>query len=267
MCLGESAQSDEKTTESPAQVLGAAASHGAEVHVRRKDQKIYNLTETTYTAKPKSVKTKYKDFEADFLQSGMYDLKDPGMTPHSSQKRTQGGLNTCSVFKNTTISNINDRTTSVTLRKHSREKFMEGLESGRTDPFSLKPYLIEEPPVRDDGQSDWSLTSNGSNFVNNVHLTTSYPEPGKPFLINGPLLGALNLGSSIGENSDITLYKEIVPPSYSKVGDSRVSKHREPIPGSEGDDVLKSCPKSLFSELKVRQHDSGFDSPLALHQK
>lgn len=262
MCLGESAL-DEKTTESPAQVLGA--SHRAEVHVRRKDQKIYNLTETTYTAKPKSVKTKYKDFEADFLKSGMYDLKDPGMTPHSSQKRTQGGLNTCSDVTDGGIYKNNDRTTSVTLRKHSREKFMEGLESGRTDPFSLRPFLIEEPPVRDDGQSDWSLTSNGSNFVNNVHLTTSYPEPGKPLLINGPLLGALNLGSSIGENSDITLYKEIVPPSYSKVG--RISKHREPIPGSEGDEDLKSCPKSLFSELKVRQHDSGFDSPLALHQK
>ncbi|XP_057186483.1 centrosomal protein of 152 kDa isoform X2 [Triplophysa rosa] len=254
---GESAKSDGNTTASPAEVLGAA-SHGAEVHVRRKDQKIYNLTETIYTAKQKSVKAKYKDFEPDFLKSGMlYDSKDPGMTPqipHASQKRTQSGLGICSNVTDDSIFQNNDRTTNVTLRKHSREKFMEG-------------FLIEEPPVRDDGQSDWSLTSNGCNIVNNVHLTSSYPEPGKPFLINGPLLGGLNLGSSIGEHSDITLYKEIVPPFYSKVGDGRANKHREPIPGSEGDDVLKSCPMSLFSELKVRQHDSGFDSPLARHQK
>lgn len=175
------------------------------------------------------------------------------MTPLTSQKCTQSGLGICSNVTDDSIFKSNDRTTNVTLRKDSREKFMNG-------------FLIEEPPVRDEGQSDWSLTSIGCNFVNKVQLTSSYPEPGKPLLINAPLLGGLNLGSSIGESSDITLYKEIVPPFNSKVGDGRANKHREPIPGSE-DDVLKSCPMSLFSELKVRQHDSGFDSPLARHQK
>lgn len=268
-CLGESPKPGHKTHDSPANALGNA-SYGAEVHVRRKDQKTHNLTETNYTTITANKQgAKPKDFEIDSLKSGMvYDSKDTGIInriPHGSQKRTHAVLGACSKVTDDSIFNT-DRTTNVTLRKHSRELFVEGFESGKTDQSSFKPFLIKEPPVRDDSQSDWSLTSNGSNFVNNVHLMSSYPESGKPFLRNGPSLGALDLGRSIGENSDVTLYKEIIQPSYSKVGDRRTYKNREPIPGSEGD-VLNSCPKSLFSELKVRQQDSGIDSPLALHQK
>jgi len=210
------------------------------------------------TAKQTGIKP--QGFEPDPLKSAVIGgSKDPVTVGQVTQKHTH--------FQDS-VFNSDVRTPNITLRKQSREMFMEGFESGRAEPSAGRSFLIEEAPVRDEGQSDWSVTSNGSNFMNNVHLTSSYPEPGKPFSVN---LGALDFGSSIGDNSDVTLYKEIVQaPSYSKPSvcvDRRTNKHREPIPGSEGDGVWKMRPKSLFSELKVRQQDSGFDSPLAQLQE
>ncbi|XP_073687907.1 centrosomal protein of 152 kDa [Garra rufa] len=209
---------------------------------------IYNLTDTSYTsmtAKQKGLKP--KTIEPDDLKP-----KDTFTVGQVTQKH----------FAQDSVFNTDVRTPNITLRKQSREMFMEGFESEKTEPPTVQPFLIEEAPVRDDGQSDWSLTSNGSNFINNTHLTSSYPEFGKPFSVNC----GLDFGSSIGDNSDVTIYKEIVqPPSYTKPNDRRTNKHR--VPGSEGHGVRKKCPKSLFSELKVRQQDSGFDSPLALLQK
>ncbi|XP_051548227.1 centrosomal protein of 152 kDa-like isoform X3 [Myxocyprinus asiaticus] len=272
---GGSAKSNIETNNSPAKVLGAA-SH--EAHKDGKDKKIhqiYSLTETNFpamTAKQKGIKQTSKGIELESLKSGMpYGPKDTevvGKVPHNSQKCTQGGFATCSKVVDDGIFNSDVKTPNVTLRKQSREMFMEGFECGRTD-HSIKPFLIEEDPVRDDGQSDWILTNNSSIFMNNIHLTSSYPQPGKPFSMNGPSLGGLDFGSTIGDNSEVTVYQEIVkPPSKPNVcADSRTSKNRGQIPGSEAESVRKMCPKSLFSELKVCQRDSGLDSPLALLQK
>ncbi|XP_039502831.1 centrosomal protein of 152 kDa isoform X2 [Pimephales promelas] len=255
--------SDKTDTGSPAKVLGAAL-HGAEAHKDSKDKRIHQIycltdtTDTSMTAKQTGIKP--QGFEPDPLKSAVIcGSKDPVTVGQVTQKHTH--------FQDS-VFNSDVRTPNITLRKQSREMFMEGFESGRAEPSAGRSFLIEEAPVRDEGQSDWSVTSNGSNFMNNVHLTSSYPEPGKPFSVN---LGALDFGSSIGDNSDVTIYKEIVQaPSYSKPSvcvDRRTNKHREPIPGSEGDGVWKMRPKSLFSELKVRQQDSGFDSPLAQLQE
>ncbi|XP_016406582.1 centrosomal protein of 152 kDa-like [Sinocyclocheilus rhinocerous] len=255
---GGSDKTDIETSCSPAKVLGAEAlKDGKDKQIHQ----IHNLMDTNYTsmmAKQKGVKP--KALEPDSLRSAVVcGSKDTFTVAQVTQKQTH--------FAHNRVFNSVVRTPNVTLRKQSREMFMEGFESGKTDPSSIQSFLIEEAPVRDDGHSDWSLTSNGSNFISNIHLTSSYPEPGKPFSVNG----GLDFGSSIGENSDVTIYKEFVQPtSYSKpnvCADRRTNKHREPIPGSEGHGVQKKCPKSLFSELKVRQQDSGFDSPLALLQK
>lgn len=253
-CLGGPDKTDIETSGSPAKVLGAEALKDGK---NKRIHQIYNLTDTNYTsmtAKQKEVKS--KPIEPDSLKSAVVcGSKDTFTVGQVTQKHTH--------FAHDGVFNSNVRTPNVTLRKHSREMFMEGLG----EPSSVQPFLIEEAPVRDDGQSDWSLTSNGSNFINNIHLTSSYPEPGKPFSVNA----GLDFGSSIGDNSDVTIYKEIIqPPSYVKPNvcvDRRTNKRREPIPGSERHGVRKMCPKSLFSELKVRQQDSGFDSPLALLQK
>ncbi|XP_051975841.1 centrosomal protein of 152 kDa-like [Xyrauchen texanus] len=266
-----SAKSDLETNDSPAKLRGAA-SHEANKNGKDKNiRQIYSVTETNYptmTAKQKGIIPTSKGFSSEFLKSGMpYGPKDNEMVckvQHNSQKHTQDGFATCSKVIDDDIFNSDVKTPNVTLRKQSRE----GFEYGRTNQ-SLKPFLIEEDPVRDDGQSDWSLTSNSSNFINNIHLTSSYPEPGNLFSMNGPSLGGLDFGSSIGDNSDVTIYTEIVKPlsKPNVCADIRTSKNRGPIPGSEGDCVRKMCPKSLFSELKVCQQDSGFDSPLGLLKK
>ncbi|XP_051546188.1 centrosomal protein of 152 kDa-like isoform X2 [Myxocyprinus asiaticus] len=272
---GGSTKSDMETNDSPAKPRGAASHETNKNGKDKKIHQIYSVTETNYptmTAKQKGIIPTSKGFSPESLKSGMpYGPKDNemvGKVQHNSQKRTQDGFATCSKVIDDSIFNSDVKTPNVTLRKQSRKMYMEGFDYGRTDQ-SLKPFLIEEDPVRDDGQSDWSLTSNGSNFINNIHLTSSYPEPGKLFSINGPSLGGLDFGSSIGNNSDVTIYKEIVKPlsKPNVCADSRTSKNRGPIPGSEGDSVRKMCPKSLFSELKVRQQDSGFDSPFGLLQK
>lgn len=254
--LGESDKTDPETCDSPAKMLGAV-SHGAEALKNGKDKQIlqvYNQTYTSLMSKQRAIKP--KAFEPDSLKSPLAS-KDPFTAGQVTQKHTH--------FAHDSVFDSDIRTPNVTLRKQSREMYMDGFESGRAEPLADQPFLIEEAPVRDDGQSDWSLTSNGSS----VHLTSSYPGSGKPLLVNS--MGGLDFGSSIGDNSDVTIYKEIIQTqSYSKPNafvDRRANKHREPNPGSEGHGVRKMCPKSLFTELKVHQQDSGFDSPLALLQK
>ncbi|KAI4872117.1 hypothetical protein NFI96_031063 [Prochilodus magdalenae] len=179
-------------------------------------------------------------------------------------------------FASATARSGNASNVNVTIRKQSREMYLRGTESGpatgRLVPqMPVEPFLIEEAPVRDDGQSDWSLSSNGSTFTNNIHLTSSYPSRNAAFSLMNPSVDDLDFGSCIGDNSDVTVYKEIVKkPSHVKPKQRaalKSTKSREPIPGSEGEKIHRLCPKSLFSELKTCQQDSGFDSPLLLAQK
>ncbi|KAF4081363.1 hypothetical protein AMELA_G00160580 [Ameiurus melas] len=161
---------------------------------------------------------------------------------------------------------------NVTLRKHSREEYLMRTEAGKV---SEQPFLIEEAPVRDDGQSDWSLSSNGSTFSNNIHLTSSYPsktpQPVSSFSLTGPAVDDLDFGSTIGDNSDVTVYKEIAKKPFGvkpkKYAGSKMTKSRDPVPGSEDEMSRKACPKSLLSQFKISQQDSGFDSPVSLIQK
>ncbi|XP_041705638.2 centrosomal protein of 152 kDa isoform X2 [Coregonus clupeaformis] len=163
--------------------------------------------------------------------------------------------------------------TNITVRTQtSRELYLQGAESGRSDDDNFlchrsntKPFLVqEELPVRDEGgSSDWSLSSNGSQDGRHVLAVSSYPgrkmETVKPFSLRGPSstddLG--DFGRLTTDNSDMTVYKEIVnvqscakastfpsvpPPTKAvtrsvpsvKTGSGR-SSHREPVPDSEGD--------------------------------
>ncbi|XP_066526078.1 centrosomal protein of 152 kDa [Hoplias malabaricus] len=166
----------------------------------------------------------------------------------------------------------------VTIRNESREMYLTGAESGKASnhlnpQMAVEPFLIEEAPVRDDGQSDWSLSTNGSTYANSIPLTNSYPtrsaEAVRPFSLN-PSVDDLDFGTCIGDKSDVTVYKEIVKrPSYVKPKqhtDLKSTKNWEPIPGSEREMIRRLCPKSLFPDLKICQ-DSGFDSPLKPIQK
>uniref|UniRef100_A0A4W4G9E0 CEP152 CEP63 binding coiled coil domain-containing protein n=1 Tax=Electrophorus electricus TaxID=8005 RepID=A0A4W4G9E0_ELEEL len=222
-------------------------------------RQIHSITETnrdTQTAKLRELKMGFKTSQAGFLGS------------------VRGILG---AFASSSVHSGDIGTTNVTLRKQSRDMYLIGNESGKalTPQLAADPSLVEEAPVRDDGQSDWSLSSNGSTFTNHVYLTTSYPSKNADAVrllsVAGPQVNDLDFGSTLGDNSDVTVYKEIVKKPACvkpKRGTSiTASKVREPTPGSEEQRIHRLCPKSLFSEFKVRQQDSGFDSPLSQIQK
>ncbi|TRY89273.1 hypothetical protein DNTS_014786 [Danionella cerebrum] len=224
--------SDSETSDSSNKTQSHSSHEGKALDYLQEHQ-VSSLADTNYrpmAAKQKGVNA--KSFPADSLEPTVVCAsKESFAVPQVTQKHTQ-------VMFDTDAKNPN-----LTLRKQSSE----GFESGRTDPF-----LMEEAPVRDGGHSEWSLTSTESN----IHLTSSYPEPAKPFPIS----------RSVADTSDVTIYKEIVRSQTRNHGvvDRRVNKRKEPIPRSEGRSVRKICSKGLFSQVGA---DSGFDSPLALPQK
>uniref|UniRef100_A0A3Q4BDL0 Uncharacterized protein n=1 Tax=Mola mola TaxID=94237 RepID=A0A3Q4BDL0_MOLML len=50
-------------------------------------------------------------------------------------------------------------------------------------------------------------------------------------------------------------------PHTQTISHTAVNTHREPTPGSEAEEQRGVCSRPLFSELRQRQQDSGFDSP------
>uniref|UniRef100_A0A3B5KL56 Centrosomal protein 152 n=1 Tax=Xiphophorus couchianus TaxID=32473 RepID=A0A3B5KL56_9TELE len=127
-----------------------------------------------------------------------------------------------------------------------------------------RPLLIQEAPVREEKQTDWSLTSNDSDSGPNAARPRRKAEPLRPFSANSASdadIGAL--GGAAPDDSDLTVNKEI-PKQLPQTENKKAKKSlaREPIPGSDGD--VFSRP--LFSELRQRQQDSGFDSPFYLQK-
>ncbi|MCI4381828.1 hypothetical protein PGIGA_G00256550 [Pangasianodon gigas] len=272
----------------PAKVLCAASSqsHSARTKshkVCRNEQwqQMKVLTETSSAAQTAKLKTAGKASQPDFKSvktnaANGPEVKEPAtpQTLHSHDPKSFCDFASSGAHFST-VGSVN-----VTLRKHSREEYLMGTEAGKasersTPQVAVESFLIEEAPVRDDSQSDWSLSSNGSTFTNNIHLTSSYPskDPGpmNSFSLTGPAVDDLDFGSTIGDNSDVTVYKEIAKkPSGvkpKKHAGMKMTKSREPIPGSEDEAIRKACPKSLLSQFKICQQDSGFDSPVSLIQK
>lgn len=266
------------------QSISATTDSWEDVIKKGQNHQVRSLTETdgaAQTSKLKGIKAAGKGAQLNFTKSvRAHSAKGAEVTeqvtPVSLFLRNPKPLGDTS---SSTAHDGDVSCSNVTFRKHTREMYLMGKEAGKdnqclTPRVAVEPFLIEEAPVRDDSQSDWSLSSNGSTFTNNIHLT-SYPSKSaelvRPFPPMNPSVDDLDFGSSIGENSDETVYKEIVKkPSYVKpkpcVG-GRTTKSREPIPGSEGEKIHRLCPKSLFSELKMSQQDSGFDSPQYLIPK
>uniref|UniRef100_A0A3P8XHP4 CEP152 CEP63 binding coiled coil domain-containing protein n=1 Tax=Esox lucius TaxID=8010 RepID=A0A3P8XHP4_ESOLU len=159
------------------------------------------------------------------------------------------------IGQNSTLASYHGDFTNVTLRNQSsRELYLEGVESGRSDDDNFlchrsnsKPFLIqEEHPVRDERRSnDWSLSNDGCQDGPRVLAGSSYP---------GRKMDTVN--------NDLT---QSVPGMTTLSGRSA---HRYPVPGSEGgrQDPFQNRlgSKSQFSELKLSQQpDSGFESPFS----
>ncbi|MCJ8735943.1 hypothetical protein PDJAM_G00253320 [Pangasius djambal] len=266
----------------PAKVLCAASSqsHSAitkshKVCRNEQRQQMNVLAETSSAAQTAKMKTAGKASQPDFKSvktnaANCPEVKEPA-TPQTLKSFCDFASSSAHF---STVGSVN-----VTLRKHSREEYLMGTEAGKaserfTPQVAVESFLIEEAPVRDDSQSDWSLSSNGSTFTNNIHLTSyssKNPGPMNSFSLTGPAVDDLDFGRTIGDNSDVTVYKEIAKkPSGvkpKKHAGIKITKSREPIPGSEDEVIRKACPKSLLSQFKICQQDSGFDSPVSLIQK
>ncbi|TSM52318.1 COP9 signalosome complex subunit 2 [Bagarius yarrelli] len=266
----------------PAKVSSASTqSHSAiaeSYRVCRKQQK-QEREIFTVTSSSAKVNTAHKNSQSDIKSAQMNAAKGPEVpepaTPNPLHSYPPKSI--CDRADGSTVGSVN-----VTLRKHSREEYLIGTEKGTSSEcftggknLTVEPFLLEEAPVRDDGQSDWSLSSNGSTFSSNIVFTHSYPS-NNPELVNllsltDPTVDNVDFGSSVGDNSDVTVYKEIAKKASGvklmKYAGINRAKSREPIPGSEDEATRKACPKSLLSQFKLCQRDSGFDSPVSLIQK
>lgn len=239
-------------------------SHKVSRNEQRQHWKV--LTETGSTTRTPKMKTAGKASWFNLNSEKMNAAKGPEVTEPLQSPHPKSSCEIGVHFN--TVDSVN-----VTLRKPSREEYLMGTEAGKasehfTPRVTVEPFLLKEAPVRDDSQSDWSLSSNGSTFTSNIHLTHSYPSK-HPDPLNfesfpDPTVD-LDFGSTIGDNSDVTVYKEIAkkPPRVKpmKNADVKLTKNRQPIPGSEDEAIRKACPKSLLSQFKLCQQDSGFDSP------
>ncbi|XP_062856378.1 centrosomal protein of 152 kDa [Trichomycterus rosablanca] len=261
----------------------SSQSLSAESNEHHKTHQVNYHPETSYatqTVKIKEVKPVGKSSYSDFKSVKAHSAKGP----ERPEQLTPGSLHSVNLasgneFASSSVHNSTVNSANVTLRKQSREMFLMGTEAGKaserlTPQVTVQPFLIEEAPVRDDGQSDWSLSSNGSAVIHDFHFSSSYRSK-LPNLLNihsltGHSVEHLDFGSHLGDDSDVTVYKEIAKkPSDMKPKlntHSKASKSREPIPGSE-EENYRLCPKSLFSEFKMCLKDSGIDSPLPLLQK
>ncbi|XP_030621163.1 centrosomal protein of 152 kDa [Chanos chanos] len=282
----------------PGEILGAISGQSVSASAETRDhhtrvEKIHHsppLTDNdrmTGKAKLSGTKSASKSSHLGHLKTGrLKSPKDSDTKPNISQPLLQSFKHTSLIGSGPSsaqcVFNADTSVANVTVRQQGRETYLPGMESRRSDDrltgrTTVEPFHIEEPPVKDDGQREWSLSSSsGSDFSHQIPLS-SFPgkrtEPVKPFSVTARSAEDLDdFGSLLGENSDATVYKEIVKgPPYSQLKSctsTGIHGSREPIPGFEGEEVShRLCSKNLFSELTVHHQDSGFDSPQCLLQK
>lgn len=118
--------------------------------------------------------------------------------------------------------------------------------------------LLQEAPVRDERRSDWSLTSSDSEQGLQVPMRPWSERRAEPLTRFSTSAGERgDFGGLTPDVSDVTVYKDIAK----KTPRGKMSPHRQPTPGSEAGSQLGAPGRPLFSELRQRQQDSGFDSP------
>ncbi|KAL6106570.1 cep152 [Pungitius sinensis] len=134
-----------------------------------------------------------------------------------------------------------------TVRSNSREPHVLNPER------RSKPFLAREAAGRGRTRSECSAASSDSDTGLRVSSRSGgRVEPGAPLSSSSSSSGE----SGDPDASDLTVYNEIAKKSWSSI-----SAHREPPPGSEGEKRHAAGSRPLFSELRQRRQDSGFDSP------
>ncbi|XP_078113346.1 centrosomal protein of 152 kDa isoform X2 [Sander vitreus] len=168
---------------------------------------------------------------------------------------------------------------NVSVRSKSRELYLQGVDSSNADnrldsERQSKPFLIQEAPVRDERRTDWSMSSSDSDTgfqVSGLSYSGKKLEPVKPFSVSAASASdSGEFGGLTPDVSDLTVYNEIAKktPHTQTLNfqHAKRSTHREPTPGSEAEKQHGVCSRPLFSELRQRQQDSGFDSPFYQHK-
>uniref|UniRef100_A0A3P9H996 Centrosomal protein 152 n=1 Tax=Oryzias latipes TaxID=8090 RepID=A0A3P9H996_ORYLA len=156
---------------------------------------------------------------------------------------------------------------NLSVSGRNLELYLQGGEPSKADAFPepasrWKPsFLVQEPPVREQKPTDWTGTSCAVNLPRLSDFGRRV-EPVKPFSVS-TVREAGEPDSLTSDTPHLTFYEEM-PRKPETFTHAKKSAHREPTPGSEcGAD--RSGP--LFSELRQRQQDSGFDSPVKRLQK
>ncbi|KAM7396883.1 hypothetical protein PAMP_019888 [Pampus punctatissimus] len=157
---------------------------------------------------------------------------------------------------------------SVSVRSKNRDLYLQGGEGVKADNKS-KPSPFQEAPVRDEKQTDWSMTSSDSDIsfqVPRLSYSGRKVESVRPFSVSAASATDFReFGSFTPDASDLTVYNEIAKktPHTQTLNrpKAKMSTHRQPTPGSEGEKQHGVRSRPLFSELRQCQQDSGFDSP------
>ncbi|XP_012779154.3 centrosomal protein of 152 kDa isoform X1 [Maylandia zebra] len=170
-----------------------------------------------------------------------------------------------------TVSPSHMNLVNVSVRCKSREMYMQGGDSRKAethlDSQRQRKPVIQEAPVRDEKQNDWSMTSGDSDTdfqVPRLSYSGRKVEPVKPFSVSAASASNIGeFGSHSPDVSDLTVYNEISKktPDTETFVHAKRSVHREPTPGSECEKLQEGWSRPPFSELRQRQQDSGFDSP------
>lgn len=159
---------------------------------------------------------------------------------------------------------------SVSVRNKSRELYLQGVDSSNrlNSERQSKPFHIQEAPVRGEKQTNWSMTSSDSDMgyqVSRLSHSGRKVEPVKPFSVSAAAASDFGeFGGLTPDVSDLTVYNEIAnkTPHTQTSNHAKMSTYRQPTPGSEGEQQHGVGSRPPFSELRQRQQDSGFDSPL-----
>lgn len=156
----------------------------------------------------------------------------------------------------------------ASVRSKNRELCLQGVNRLDSERQS-QPLLIQEIPVRDERRTDWSMSSSDSDAgfqASTLSYSGRKVEQVKPFSVSAASASHLGEFGGVTPNvSDLTVYNEIAkktPHTQTlSVQHAKLSSHREPTPGEEGEEQRGGRPRPQFSELRQRQQDSGFDSP------
>ncbi|XP_047196007.1 centrosomal protein of 152 kDa isoform X3 [Hippoglossus stenolepis] len=158
----------------------------------------------------------------------------------------------------------------ASARSKSRELYLQGADYHPDSEQQSKAFLVHEAPVRGEKHTDWSMTSSDSDRsfpVPRLSFSGRKVEPVKPFSVSVTAASDFKeFGGLSADASDLTVYNEIAkktPQTQTLNCPSvKISSHREPTPGSEAEQQQRVASRPLFSELRQRQQDSGFESPL-----